>query len=180
MEFIRLLSLILALSLSGPAALSAGFQTTCADEFAKHANKIPRRGLIHMSENAVFAPPDAAYSILGEGLFEIEFGRLIPLHPLPNPLRKPPLPEDHIETLKGELVIHGFRLDIGPPPKAFLMPDGSLVIASGHHRIRALQELGEGTAPVIVLDWNRVSRAVQEFYLVNYGEALWPHIPVPY
>lgn len=103
------------------------------------------------------------------GLFEIPLARLTPIHPIPR-IDKPrldiPDSEAHVRAFMAnyERNHYLYLLEDGTraaaPISALLMPDGKLLIASGHHRIEALRRLGETTVPVTISLWREMTPAM--------------------
>jgi hypothetical protein len=57
-------------------------------------------------------------------------------------------PQGYIEGLTAEFKNNGYDISNSPPIEGYLMPDGQVLIIDGHHRLAALEELGEKTIPI--------------------------------
>jgi hypothetical protein len=60
------------------------------------------------------------------------------------------MPEGHIESLAKSISEHGY--DVTQPVSATRLPNGDLLITGGHHRLAAMQSLGETTVPVRIYE----------------------------
>ena len=81
----------------------------------------------------------------GEFIKEIEIARLNKLHDAPK-TTKPP---GFIEEMEKKLQKEGWNLD-----EAIIvidLPDGTLLVTNGHHRILAMENMGQKTIPVDIL-----------------------------
>jgi len=92
------------------------------------------------------------------GVVEVPLDQLVPLHPVPR-LGKPP---NYIADLANNIRSNGYQLNKAIP--VIRMPDGRLIIGSGHHRVEAMRSLGEQTIPARVLDWDALLPGVQDWY----------------
>jgi ParB-like chromosome segregation protein Spo0J len=93
---------------------------------------------------------------------EIPLDQLIPLHPVPRPIK----PANYLADLANQIRQNGYRLD--RPVVALRMPDGRLVIGGGHHRVAAMRLLGQATIPARVVDWTSVTPSTQDWYRDNF------------
>jgi hypothetical protein len=60
------------------------------------------------------------------------------------------MPESYIESLAKSILEHGY--DVTRPISATRLPNGDLIVTGGHHRLAAMQLLGETTVPVRIYD----------------------------
>jgi RHS repeat-associated protein len=82
----------------------------------------------------------------GPGVQEVATDQLHPLHNVP----RRGMPANHIENIAGSLQNNGY--DVSQPISATRLENGDLVITGGHHRLAAMQSLGETTVPVRIHD----------------------------
>jgi len=57
-------------------------------------------------------------------------------------------PLGNIENLANDFKTNGYNLEIGPPIEGYAMPDGKILIIDGHHRLAALEQIGETSIPI--------------------------------
>lgn len=57
-------------------------------------------------------------------------------------------PPNHIDDLAKDFKNNGYNLEKGPPIEGYSMPDGKVIIIDGHHRLAALEKLGEKVIPI--------------------------------
>jgi len=86
------------------------------------------------------------------GVFEIEINKLQPLHPIPNPIREGS--RQRLDELLRTFKLRGY--DLLHPVSIAIMPNLSMKIISGHHRVEAMKSLGERTIPATIYLWHRV------------------------
>jgi len=75
---------------------------------------------------------------------------------------------DYIDILMNDFKTNGYNLDLGPPIEGYTMSDGKVIIIDGHHRLAALEKLGETSipiriAPTISLDGLRLMLKIGEY-----------------
>ncbi len=78
------------------------------------------------------------------GTTEVSINRVQKLHGVP----KKGTPPNHIDDLMKDFKSNGYNLESGPPIEGFTMPDGQIIIIDGHHRLAALERLGETNIPI--------------------------------
>ncbi|MBX2799213.1 MAG: ParB/Srx family N-terminal domain-containing protein [Myxococcales bacterium] len=97
--------------------------------------------------------------------------QLHPLHPVP----RPEVPPNHISDLEESISTKGF--DVDKPVPVARMPGGELVSLGGHHRVAAMQNLGEVTIPARVVDWTSISQRSRDRFVRNFPDAFSGLIP---
>ena len=78
------------------------------------------------------------------GTTEVAINKVQKLHGVP----KKGTPPNHIENLANDFKKNGYNLESGPPIEGYTMPDGQIIIIDGHHRLAALELLGETNIPI--------------------------------
>jgi len=82
----------------------------------------------------------------GSTIDEVAIDSLQPIHDVPRAGK----PDGYIEDLARDIRMNGY--DLSKPVSATRLPDGSLIVTGGHHRIEAMRYLGETTVPLRVYD----------------------------
>jgi RHS repeat-associated protein len=104
-----------------------------------------------------------------KNITEVTISSLRALHAVP----RPGMPANHIQNLAQSIRTNGY--DLNQAISVMRLPSGQLVSAGGHHRVAAMQSLGETTIPARVVDWSSMSTGAQQWYLNNFpslGELL--------
>lgn len=134
----------------------------------KHSKNIQRRGRIIRTK----------YSGSIVGAFEAAIVRLIPLHPVPNPL----LVDHHakgsperLEEMTRSIQENGY--DLARSIDVAILPNGSIRILAGHHRVESMRRLGEVTIPARVYIWSQMSPSVRNYYREIIIEKHQLHFP---
>lgn len=109
---------------TGVTALCGG---DCGDEISSASQAIPRIG------NA-------------GSTTEVPIDQLNSIHNVP----RAGMPDNHIQNIADQISTNGY--DLSRPVSATRMPNGDLVVTGGHHRIAAMQLLGETSVPVQIYD----------------------------
>jgi len=78
------------------------------------------------------------------GTTEVAISKVQKIHGVP----KKGTPTNHIENLANDFKTNGYNLESGPPIEGYAMPDGQIIIIDGHHRLAALELLGETNIPI--------------------------------
>lgn len=107
------------------------------------------------------------------GLFEVEISKLTPLHPIPNPLREKS--SEKLDELMGNLEIYGFNLKF--PIQVALFDNGVMRIVGGHHRVKAMEKLGEMHIPAQVYLWSSLKPEVRKMYQETFIDPLSRRFP---
>ncbi|MCB9060971.1 MAG: ParB N-terminal domain-containing protein [Halobacteriovoraceae bacterium] len=96
------------------------------------------------------------------------------LHPIPNPLNIKSSWKN-VDHIKQSIQKKGFDLDQTIVIK--LLPNGTFLCVSGHHRIRAMYEMGETTVPVTLESYHHSESIEKETleYLIYYHAKQLPH-----
>lgn len=95
------------------------------------------------------------------GPYEMKIDKIVYTHEVNPPWRRD-IDDGHIRRLKFSLIYEGY--DISTIISVFLMPDGHLRLASGHHRVQALKEIGEISVPVQIIRWEDFHIMGKDFY----------------
>lgn len=103
---------------------------------------------------------------------EVEIDQLRPLHPVSRP--EVPKPVGYIEELKRRLLTEGFRESHAVA--AIRMPDGTMLIGSGHHRVQAMRELGQRTVPAEIHVWDELDQLTRDFYSSMFPDVFLPWV----
>ena len=82
----------------------------------------------------------------GKSIVELSINELNPTHSVP----RAGVPEGHVESLAQVIAQNGY--DLSRPVSATRLPNGQLIVTGGHHRLAAMQLLGENTVPVQIFD----------------------------
>ncbi len=77
---------------------------------------------------------------------EVPIAKLNPIHDVP----RAGVPKGHIEGIMGAMSKSGY--DVSRPVSATKLPDGTLIITGGHHRLEAMRRLGELQVPVQIFE----------------------------
>jgi len=88
----------------------------------------------------------------GKNIFkttDVELSKIQKIHAAP----KKGKPSNFIDDLADDIKTNGYDLDSGPPIEGYTMPDGKIIIIDGHHRLAALEKLGETNIPIRIHDF---------------------------
>ena len=118
------------------------------------------------------AAPVARVGSTTKNVTEVPLNEIQPLHSVP----RPGMPANHIENLAGKIKANGYNINQAVP--VMQLPNGIKVSAGGHHRVAAMESLGEKTIPSRVVSWDSLSTKVQDRYLgnKNFGSTLQKHL----
>jgi hypothetical protein len=78
------------------------------------------------------------------GTTEVAVSKVQKIHGVP----KKGTPPNHVDDLANDFKTNGYNLESGPPIEGYTMPDGQVIIIDGHHRLAALEKLGETNIPI--------------------------------
>lgn len=112
--------------------------------------QVPRYGKYHPYQSKAYLT----------GLYEVEISKLRSIHPIPNPYREGS--SEKLESIYKVLQNEGFNLL--HPIQVGVMPDGTLRILGGHHRVKAMQMLGDSTIPAEVIIWDDLGQSTKKMY----------------
>ncbi len=88
-------------------------------------------------------------------------------------------PIDFIDNLAEDIRINGYRLDQNTPIEGVRMFDGQILIFDGHHRLAAMEKLGQTTVPIRIRDFSEIPDEGMRLML-KIGEESGFYLPSQY
>ncbi|MBG6130802.1 hypothetical protein IWQ47_002266 [Aquimarina sp. EL_43] len=101
--------------------------------------------------------------VYDESIELVEIDNLTLMHPVPG-IGK----EKDISKLEASFLRNGYSLD-EPPIEVFKLPDGTLLMKDGHHRLQAMKNLGQIDIPISIIPYESVQPSLrnQIFYYIE-------------
>lgn len=88
-------------------------------------------------------------------------------------------PTNFIDNLANDIRANGYDLSAGPPIEGIQMSDGQILIFDGHHRLAAMEQLGESTIPIRISDYTEIPEHGMRLML-KIGEESGFYLPSQY